>query len=69
LSTEQLPTYVVAVSPLQGSVDELARKLRRASSPVFGRVAENSLLLDFRTVLDGEEKIMIRMFGEIFKPG
>jgi len=67
LSTEQLSTYVVAVSPRQGSVDELARKLRLASTPVFGRVAENCLLLDFRTVLEGEEKIMIRMFQEIFK--
>lgn len=65
LSTEQLPTYVVAVVPKRGSVDELAGKLRRASSPVFGRVAEDSLFLDFRTVLQGEEKIIYRTFEEI----
>jgi L-seryl-tRNA(Ser) seleniumtransferase len=67
LSTEQLPTFVVAVAPKQGTVDELAGKLRLASTPVFGRVADNSLLLDFRTVLKGEEKIVIRAFEEMFK--
>jgi len=67
LSTEQLPTFVVAVTPKQGTVDELAGKLRLASTPVFGRVADNSLLLDFRTVLKGEEKIVIRAFEEMFK--
>ena len=67
LSTEQLPTFVVAVVPKRGTVDELAGKLRRATIPVFGRVADNSLLLDFRTVLKGEEKIVIRAFEEILK--
>jgi len=66
LSTEQLPTCVVSVIPKRGTVDELARKLRLVAVPVFGRVAENSLLLDFRTVLKGEEKLVIRAFEEIF---
>lgn len=47
------------------SAQELAKKLRQYKTPIFGRVAENSLLLDFRTILKGEEKIIIEAFKTI----
>jgi L-seryl-tRNA(Ser) seleniumtransferase len=68
LSTEQLPTYVVMIKPKSMNAQELARALRRYEKPIFGRVAEEMLLLDFRTVLKGEEKIILEAFRTILKP-
>jgi len=67
LSTEQLPTYVVAVRSKTIPMQDLARALRQCVKPVFGRVAENALLLDFRTVLKGEEKVILEAFKEVLK--
>jgi len=68
LSTEQLPTFVVAVRSKTIPVQDLARSLRQCVTPVFGRVADNKLLLDFRTVLKGEEKIILEAFKAVLKP-
>jgi len=68
LSTEQLPTYVVVIRPKTMNAQELARALRCYEKPVFGRVAEDTLLLDFRTVLKGEEKVILEAFKTILKP-
>ncbi|UCG91193.1 MAG: L-seryl-tRNA(Sec) selenium transferase [candidate division WOR-3 bacterium] len=67
LSTEQLPTFVVALKPKTMKVDDLARSLRQYHIPIFGRVSEDTLLLDFRTVLKNEEKIIAEAFDEILK--
>ncbi len=67
LSTEQLPTYVVDVKSKTMHISELARSLRRYRIPIFGRLSEDSLLLDFRTILKGEEKIIIEAFAQILK--
>ena len=65
LSTEQLPTYVVAIKPKKIAAQDLARALRTYHTPIYGRVSEDTLLLDFRTVLKGEEKIIIQAFKDI----
>ncbi|MBN2621374.1 L-seryl-tRNA(Sec) selenium transferase [candidate division WOR-3 bacterium] len=65
LSTEELPTFVIAVKPKNGSLAELARALRTVDVPVYGRVAEEAILLDFRTVLNGEEQFIVQAFKEI----
>ena len=68
LSTEQLPTYVIAVKAKGMAVDDLARALRRYRTPVYGRVCDDTLLLDFRTVLDGEEDIILEAFKAVLHP-
>jgi len=65
LSTEQLPTYVVAIKPKKIAAQDLARALRTYRTPIYGRVSENTFLLDFRTVIKGEEKIIIQAFKDI----
>lgn len=67
LSTEELPTFVVVVKSKQPSTQELAQRLRQYYIPIYGRLSENTLLLDFRTVLKGEEKIIVEAFNEILK--
>jgi len=59
----ELPTWVVAVDPPAGASD-LAARLRRAAVPVVCRVREGRLLVDVRTLLDGDEEIVERALKE-----
>ncbi len=59
LSTEQLPTYVLAIKPEKMSVESLAKRLRLSNPPIFGRIEDDHYLLDFRTIFKGEEKIIV----------
>ncbi len=59
LSTEQLPTYVLMIKPEKFSVENLAKRLRLCNPPIFGRIEDDSYLLDFRTIFKGEEKIIV----------
>jgi L-seryl-tRNA(Ser) seleniumtransferase len=52
LPGETLPSYAVA---LAGSPDKLHAKLRQGTPAVVGRVADDRLLLDLRTVLPGQD--------------
>lgn len=60
LSTEELPTFVLVVRMRGVTAQNLARTLRRNDPPVFGRVENDALVLDFRTVLDGQEELIVR---------
>ncbi|MBS4030860.1 MAG: L-seryl-tRNA(Sec) selenium transferase [Clostridiales bacterium] len=55
-----LPTSVVAVRHRGGSFSEWVRGLRLAEPALVGRVQENQLLLDVRTVAEEEEEEVIR---------
>ena len=67
LSTEELPTYVVAIKTKDVPVQKLAKALRKCPVPVFGRITGNTYLLDFRTVLEGEEKHIVEAFKQVLK--
>ena len=40
--------------------EELARRLRQAAVPLFGRLQDDQVLLDFRTLGEGEEDALLR---------
>ena len=52
-----LPTWLVALSP--PSPDTLAERLRRGDPPVITRIEGDHLLLDPRTVLSGQERVLM----------
>jgi len=52
-----LPTWLLALPP--GSPDRDAARLRRADTPVVGRIEEDRLVLDPRTVLPGEDALLL----------
>jgi L-seryl-tRNA(Ser) seleniumtransferase len=66
-----LPTKLVAFGggKKQTSAQKLAEKLRRNKKyPVIGRISEDILLLDPRTVLPEEDEIMLGVLKDIRKP-
>lgn len=54
LPEQSLPSRAVVLAPLGCSVNELEKRLRKLPLPVIGRIEENRLLLDLRTVSDRE---------------
>jgi L-seryl-tRNA(Ser) seleniumtransferase len=64
LPTQNLATKLVAVQSKRIEAGELAARLRAGSPPVFARVHKGDLLLDPRTLLDGEEETLIRAVVE-----
>jgi len=53
------PTFVVSIKPLNISVNELEKRLRLGNPPVIARIKEDALLIDARTVQEGEIKELV----------
>ncbi len=49
-----IPTACVAVTCREGRVEDLEERLRRGTPPVVARIGKGKLVLDMRTVRDGE---------------
>ncbi len=61
-----LPTKLVAIhSTGKNTAQAVARKLRLRDIPVIGRISEDVLLLDPRTVLPEEDDIVLRALEDI----
>ena len=61
-----IPTRLVCIS-FKGGIKELADKLRKGSPAIIGRVENNKLLLDPRTVLLEEGEFIISRLSSILK--
>ena len=60
--TEDLPTWVCALRPVEGSVTLLEEFLRGGDIPILARIQKDWLLLDPRTLLEGDrEEILNRL--------
>ena len=59
LPTQNLATRLVAVQSGSLEAGEIAARLRRDKPPVFTRVNKGQVLVDPRTLLDGDEEILI----------
>ena len=59
LPAQEIPSFALALSHLALSADEVARRLRAGSPPVFSRIHDGRVLLDFRTVLEGEDNAIV----------
>lgn len=66
-----LPTAVLRLKHAAWSDDELARRLRLGQPHVFGRISEDHVLLDLRSVLpedDGAIVVALRSLGGTSEP-
>jgi L-seryl-tRNA(Ser) seleniumtransferase len=59
LPAQPIPTRLVSAASEKMTPDELAARLRRREPPVFARIQADRVLLDPRTLLEGEEEIVI----------
>jgi L-seryl-tRNA(Ser) seleniumtransferase len=62
---ESIPTKVVSVRLPGLSADELARRLRLCEPPIFTRIRDDRVLIDAKTVLHGESRLIGEAFGGI----
>lgn len=58
LPIQTLPTFVVTIKPMNISVAKFEEKLRYGKPPIIGRIEEDEILLDMRTVQD-EDLLLI----------
>jgi L-seryl-tRNA(Ser) seleniumtransferase len=59
LPTEPIPTRLVSVAAANMTADDLAARLRGREPPVFARIQDDRVLLDPRTLLEGDEAVVI----------
>jgi L-seryl-tRNA(Ser) seleniumtransferase len=61
LPGETLPSWAIVLSPAVGeSAESLARRLRLGDPGIFGRIDQDRLVLDLRTVLPEDDEILLR---------
>ncbi len=62
LPGETLPTWAMAINcnSLRGGAQEVARRLRTGEVAVIGRIEDEKVLLDGRTVLPSEDELLLK---------
>jgi L-seryl-tRNA(Ser) seleniumtransferase len=60
-----LPSWAVAVDAGPRGAADLARALRKAETPVYGRIEKGRLLLDLRAVDEREEELLVLAFADL----
>jgi L-seryl-tRNA(Ser) seleniumtransferase len=59
------PTRLLAISVPSGDAAAVERSLREGEPPVVGRMQDGKLLLDLRTVLPPEERVVVERLAEV----
>ncbi len=67
LPTTELPGFALAVTPRKLSAQALADRLRHGRPPVVGRIQEERLLLNLRTVAREEENELLRALDTVLR--
>jgi L-seryl-tRNA(Ser) seleniumtransferase len=65
LPAQNLATTLVAVRPAKISAESLARQLRLHGTPIFARIQNDQVLIDPRTLLAGDDKIIVKALLDI----
>ncbi len=58
-----IPTFVVRVEHARASANAVVTRLRQFDPPVFARIHDGAVLVDPRTLLDGDEADLVRAFA------
>ena len=64
---ETLPSKVLAVRSLSLAPEEIARRLRFGTPPVFARIHKDAVLFDLRTIQPGEDALLERALLEALR--
>jgi L-seryl-tRNA(Ser) seleniumtransferase len=68
LPAASLPTWVVALAAEGRSTGALEEAFRRLPTPVIGRIREDAFLLDTRTLLEGDEDLIVEAVARLLNP-
>ena len=60
LPTESIPTALLSLQSVAISAETLARRLRHNEPPVFARIHKEVVLLDFRTIQESEDAVVLK---------
>ena len=63
--TLDLESYAIQIKPNKIKAELLGKKLRQAATPIVSYIADNSVLLDLRSVSITEEKLIIQTLKQI----
>jgi len=63
---QTIPTRLLRIKPASMSTTTLAKRLRERDIPIFTRIQDDAVLLDFRTVLRGEEAHITEAVTTVF---
>lgn len=66
LPLARIPSAGIAVSAAAYKPDQIAKRLRRHSPPVIGRVEETAFVIDLRTVLPKEDQALALALGSLY---
>jgi L-seryl-tRNA(Ser) seleniumtransferase len=66
---QTMPTKLLMVKPEDLSTESLARSLRQHRPAVFPRIQNDAVLLDFRTIQEQEDKVVLDALLSILKKG
>ena len=67
LPAERIKSKCITILPKNISTSALEEKLRLGENPVVGRISEDKLILDMRTILDDEIDILSKKIINILK--
>ena len=65
LPATPLPTYVLALTLAGCPADRLSSLLRRNEPPIVARIESDRVLLDMRTLMDGDAPIIVEALARI----
>jgi L-seryl-tRNA(Ser) seleniumtransferase len=66
---QNLASYAVALSSTLKTISRVEKELRQLEVPVVGRIEEERLILDMRTVLSDETELLARCLKEVLGSG
>lgn len=67
LPLERIESFALVFKPLAMTTASLEKQLRHMETPIVGRIVNDYFLIDLRTVLEGEDEIILQAFRKIFK--
>jgi L-seryl-tRNA(Ser) seleniumtransferase len=65
--TQEIPTWCAAMTFKGFSVDQVARGLRSQTPALMGRIRNDQLLLDFRTIQPQFDVKLFDLFANVLK--
>ena len=64
----EIPTFILAVTSKDHSVNQMERHLREFAAPILARIEDDQLILDLRTVFPKQEQTIVSAFASLGAP-